>query len=191
MGFIDTMRSQGFAVESICRVLHEQGCQIAARTYRSWKRARRVIAARTLSDALVVDAVRDTAWTTTVGSDGAIGRKLSPEGLYGRREMTAYLRRTTTPEASAGSVDRAMRTLGLSGVRRDRGIRTTIPAKDGSGPGICSIATSLLRRPTEPGSPTSPMSGPGRGSPMWRSSSMSTPSGSWPGTPRRPCRRTW
>ncbi len=35
------------------------------------------------------------------------------------------------PEASAGSVDRAMRTLGLVGVRRDKGIRTTIPAKDG------------------------------------------------------------
>src|SRR5699024_6633292 len=35
------------------------------------------------------------------------------------------------PEASAGAVDRAMRILGLSGVRRDTKIRTTIPAKDG------------------------------------------------------------
>ena len=35
MGFIDTMRAEGHAVESICRVLREQGCQIAARTYRS------------------------------------------------------------------------------------------------------------------------------------------------------------
>jgi putative transposase len=57
MGFIDTMRSHGQAVESICRVLREQGCQIAARTYRSWKRAGRGIAARTVSDAQVVDAV--------------------------------------------------------------------------------------------------------------------------------------
>jgi hypothetical protein len=32
MGFIDTMRSEGHAVLSICRVLREQGCQIAART---------------------------------------------------------------------------------------------------------------------------------------------------------------
>ena len=32
MGFIDQMRAQGFAVESICRVLREQGCQVAART---------------------------------------------------------------------------------------------------------------------------------------------------------------
>ena len=39
MGFIDTMRAEGHAVESICRVLREQGCQIAARTYRAWKHA--------------------------------------------------------------------------------------------------------------------------------------------------------
>jgi len=131
MGFIDTKRSQGHAVESICRVLREQGCQVAARTYRSWKRAGRVVAPRTVSDAQVVDAVRDIAWTTKVDRDGVLVRKLSPEGLYGRRKMTAYLRRTTTPDASAGAVDRAMRTLGLSGGGRDKGIRTTIPARDG------------------------------------------------------------
>ncbi len=127
MGFIDTMRSQGYAVESICRVLREQGCQIATRTYRSWKRAGRVVAVRTVSDAQVVDAVRDIAWTTNARGR----RELAPEGLYGRRKMTAHLRRTVMPEASAGSVDRAMRTLGLSGVRRDKGTRTTIPAKGG------------------------------------------------------------
>ncbi len=132
MGFIDTMRAEGHAVESICRVLREQGCQIAARTYRSWKRTGRVVPARTVSDAHVVDAVREIAWTTKLNADGVLVRKLSPEGLYGRRKMTAYLRRTVMPEASAGSVDRAMRTLGLSGVRRDKGIRTTIPAKDGT-----------------------------------------------------------
>jgi transposase InsO family protein len=132
MGFIDTMRSRGHAVESICRVLREQGCQVAARTYRSWKRSGRVVAARTVTDAHVVDAVRDIAWTTKVDSDGDLVRKLSPEGLYSRRKMTAYLRRTAVPDASAGSVDRAMRALGLSGVRRDNGIRTTIPVKDGS-----------------------------------------------------------
>ncbi len=119
------MRSEGHAVESICRVLREQGCQIAARTYRAWRRP--VVAARTVSDARVVDAVRDIAWTT----DAQGRRKLNPEGLYGRRKMTACLRRTVMPDASAGAVDRAMRTLGLTGVRRDKGIRTTIPAKDG------------------------------------------------------------
>ena len=49
--------------------------------------------------------------------------------------MTAYVRRTAMHEASAGSVDRAMRTGGLSGVRRDKGVRTTIAAKDGTGAG--------------------------------------------------------
>jgi putative transposase len=41
------------------------------------------------------------------------------------------VRRAAMPEASAGAVHRAMRTLGLVGVRRDKGTRTTIPAKDG------------------------------------------------------------
>jgi putative transposase len=45
--------------------------------------------------------------------------------------MTALLHRTMDPDVSAGSVDRAVRALGLSGVRRDKSIRTTIPAKDG------------------------------------------------------------
>ena len=35
MGFIDQMRAKGYAVESICRVLRQEGCQIAARTYLS------------------------------------------------------------------------------------------------------------------------------------------------------------
>jgi putative transposase len=130
MGFIDAMRAQGHAVESICRVLREQDCQIAARTYRSWKQTGRDssrIAVRTITDAHVVEAVRTTAWSTN--QHGV--RKLAPEGLYGRRKMTAVLRRTTAPAASAGSVDRAMRALGLVGVRRDRHVRTTVPAKDG------------------------------------------------------------
>ena len=127
MGFIDAMRSQGHAVESVCRVLREQGCQIAARTYRSWRSSDRAVAARTISDAHVMDAVRDIAWT--LDQNGR--RKLTPEGLYGRRKMTAYVRRTVIADASFGSVDRAMRTLGLAGVRRDKGVRTTIPAKDG------------------------------------------------------------
>ena len=38
----------------------------------------------------------------------------------------------TTPDASPGSVDRAMRSLSLQGIRRSKGIRTMIPAKDGT-----------------------------------------------------------
>jgi len=124
MGFIDEQRAQGRAVESICRVLSEQGCQVAARTYRAWKTRRP--AARTVSDAQVVDLIRSLAWTT----DPQGRRRLAPEGLYGRRKMTALVRRTL-PAASAGSVDRGMRLLGLSGVLRAKGIRTTIQAKDG------------------------------------------------------------
>jgi len=76
MGFIDTMRSEGHAVLSICRVLREQGCQIAARTYRAWRG--RHVAARTITDAHVLDVVRDTA----------------------------LVRRTTIPSASRGAIDR-------------------------------------------------------------------------------------
>lgn len=126
MGFIDTLRAEGHAVESICRV-RGQGCQIAARTYRSWKDTNRPVAARTVSDAQVLDAVRDLAWRV----DDRGGRRLTPEGLNGRRKMTALVRRRRLPDASFGAVDRAMRSLGLSGIRRDKGIRTTIPAKDG------------------------------------------------------------
>ena len=120
------MRTEGHAVESICRVLREQGCQIAARTYRLWHQPRRVLADRVLSDATVEGRVRELAWT--VDEHGR--RRLTPEGLYGRRKMTALVNRHL-PNASPGSVDRAMKTLGLSGIRRSKGIRTTVPAKDG------------------------------------------------------------
>jgi len=69
MGFVDAMRAQGHAVESICRVLPEQGCQIAARTYRAWRVA--PAAARTVSDAQVVNTVRDIAWCTGVEADAS------------------------------------------------------------------------------------------------------------------------
>ncbi len=126
VAFVDEMRDQGFAVESICRVLREQGCQVAARTYRAWRQPARPLPERTISDALVMDTVRDLAWT--IDTQGR--RRLTPEGLYGRRKMTALVRRRM-PSATPGSVDRAMRALGLSGIRRSKGLRTTIPAKDG------------------------------------------------------------
>jgi len=75
---IDTMRSEGHAVESICRVLREQHCQIAARTCRAWQRG--VVATRTVTDAEVADEVRDASWTT-VDVAGRQLRKLAPEGV--------------------------------------------------------------------------------------------------------------
>jgi hypothetical protein len=129
MGFIDQLRAEGHAVESIIRVLREQGVQIAARTYRAWRQGR--VAVRTVTDAMVVDAVHDAAWTMVTAPDGTSRRKMTPEGLYGRRKMTALIRRTTIGDASWGAIDRAMRLLGLSGVTRAKGLRTTIQAKDG------------------------------------------------------------
>jgi putative transposase len=116
MAFIDDMRTKDHAVESICRVLTEHGCQVAARTYRAWKQANRPIAARTVSDAVITDALLQARGT--------------PEGLYGRRKMTHWLRRQGH-EVAFCTVDRLMRDLGMNGVRRGKTVRTTIPAKDG------------------------------------------------------------
>jgi putative transposase len=108
----------------------EQGCQIAARTYRAWSCAQQPVAPRTLTDALVMDKVRDLAWRVDSEGERAGVRRLTPEGLYGRRKMTKLVQRSL-PEASPGSVDRAMTSLGLKGIRRSKGVRTTIPGKDG------------------------------------------------------------
>jgi len=80
MGFLDTMRAEGHAVESICRVLREQGCRIAARTYRAWS-CQQQVAPRTLTDALVMNRVRDLAWTVEAeGGELAGVRRLTPRG---------------------------------------------------------------------------------------------------------------
>ena len=111
-GFIDEMRARNFRVESVCRVLTEHGVQVAPRTYRSWKSS--MPSARTVSDAHLTDALRATVGT--------------PEGMYGRRKMTAYLRRQGHRVAGC-TVDRLMRDEGLSGVVRGGKHRTTIAAK--------------------------------------------------------------
>src|SRR4029453_12810379 len=111
MAFIDDMRAQGHTVESTCRVLSEHGCTVAARTYRSWKQPGRPVAARTLSDAALCDVL--------------ISLRGTPEGLYGRRKMTPFLRRQGHQVAFC-TLDRLMRGLGMSGVRRGKGMRTTV-----------------------------------------------------------------
>ena len=65
------------------RVLRQQGVQIAARTYRAWRQER--VSHRTITDAIVEDAVRDAAWATITDAVGSSHRKLAPEGLYGRK----------------------------------------------------------------------------------------------------------
>ena len=128
LAFIDEMRAEGYAVESILCVLRQQGLEIAARTYRSWKRPAR-IASRTVTDALVEDKIRDLAWTVNEVT-GQV--QMTPEGLYGRRKWVALLRRQEgLAGTSRGAVDRAMRTVGLEGVRRAKKLRTTIPGPEG------------------------------------------------------------
>jgi hypothetical protein len=76
------------------------------------------VPARVLSDAVVIDAVVIDA-LATVGT---------PEGLYGRRKMTAILRRQGLAVASC-TADPLMRHLGLSGVRRGRRVRHDDPGQ--------------------------------------------------------------
>ena len=126
MGFIDSQRELGHAVESICRVLTSQGCRIAARTYRAWKHAAaptrgEVDLAHTIN--AILDAIR------TVGAEGR--RKLTPEGLYGRRKMTALLRRQGHT-VSGYLVDKAMSLLGHAGCIAPGLMEALITRKDGS-----------------------------------------------------------
>lgn len=181
MGFIDTMGDEGPAVESICGVLREQGCQIAARTYRAGRGG--AAAVRTVSDARVQDAVREASWTT-VEIAGRQVRKRTPEGLYGRRKMTALIRRTTIPDASRGAVDRAMRALGLSVIHGDKDICTTLPAKDGVRAGDLPNWDSAAPGRITPESWISPTAARGLDGLTSRSSSTSTRSASSPGTHR-------
>lgn len=132
VAFVDQRRAEGFAVESICRVLREQGCQVAARTYRSWRAPSRPVSERTVGDALVIDAVRDIAWTT----DPEGRRRLTPEGLFGRRKMTALVRRRM-PEASPGSVDRAIEPLPCKGSDGPRGSGPRSRPRTATEPGTC------------------------------------------------------
>jgi len=62
--------------------------------------------------------------------DALIAVRGTPEGLYGRRKMTHWLRRQGHQVAFC-TVDHLMRDLGLNGVRRGKPVRTTVPAKDG------------------------------------------------------------
>jgi len=97
-------------------VLREQGVPVAERTYRAWKRAQP--STRDLTDAVIIDAVLATR-VNAHGSD-------SPESLYGRRKVTALLRRQGH-DVSARRVGRLMREQGINGLVRGKGVRTTVP----------------------------------------------------------------
>lgn len=116
------MKTDGHGVESTCHALREQGMQVAPRSYRAWKR--QPPAARVLADAAVIDVFHQLRQRDAKG-------RPSPEVLYGRRKMTAWLRRNGFPGISKHTVDRLMRGEGMNGLIRGRAVRTTIPAKDG------------------------------------------------------------
>ena len=109
----------GRSVGSVCKVLREQGVQVAERTYRAWKRAQPCN--RDLTDAVVIDAIR----SARVNDKG----EPTPEAMYGRRKMTALLHRQGLA-VSKRQVDRLMRLLGVNGLVRGKGTRTTIPDRN-------------------------------------------------------------
>lgn len=126
MAFIDQMKAEGRAVESTCTVLSSLGVPVAARTYRAWKAAR-TVSPRGLELAYLMNAIHTIAFII----DPHTGKnRLRPEGLYGRRKMTATLRRAGH-RMSFGRVHTAMAALGHHGVVRTKKIRTTVPGKDG------------------------------------------------------------
>jgi transposase InsO family protein len=91
-----------------------------------------------VTDAEIVDRLR--ALRT-----GGPGGRAAPEVLYGRRKMTTWLNRALAaegrPATSKHTVDRLMRQLGMNGLVRGRGARTTVPAGDGG-----RRAADLLQR---------------------------------------------
>ena len=99
-----------------------RACQVAPRTYRSWRT--NPVPARAVSDAAIIDRLRGLR---TGGADGGP----LPETLYGRRKMTGWLAGNGFPGVSKHTVDRLMRTEGMRGLVRGRKTRTTIAAKDG------------------------------------------------------------
>ena len=124
------------------------------RTYRDWKNGRAVGARSDRRRA-------HRCPRATVGT---------PESIYGRRKMTAYLRRQGHQVAAWHTVDRLMGDEGLSGVVRGRKHRTTVLVERiRVGHRICSTATSPRPCRIANGSPTSPTAGPGRGSSTWPS----------------------
>ena len=108
MRFIDEHRKV-FTVESICRVLSEQGWKIASSTYRA-------AVARIPS----IRARRDEWLATEIARVHA-----DNYGVFGARKVWLVLNRQGIPVARC-TVERLMRQLGLRGAVRGRARRTTI-----------------------------------------------------------------
>jgi putative transposase len=115
------MRERGRWVESICEVLASQCLHVAPGSYRTVK-------VRPPSDRDQSDA---NLLTTLHALRELDARGLPrPEVLYGRRKMTAGLRRNGFPRLSKHTVNRLMRSEGMNGLARSREVRTAIPAEN-------------------------------------------------------------
>ncbi|MEV5308487.1 IS3 family transposase [Streptomyces diastaticus] len=108
VAFIDEHR-QVFGVEPICRVLTSHGLKIATSTY--YAARKRAPSARSVRDAELKTQI------SRVHADNF--------SVYGVRKVWRQLHREGIPVARC-TVARLMRDLGLQGVRRGRGIRTTV-----------------------------------------------------------------
>ena len=136
MDFIRSQEQVGRSVESVCRVLRQQGLQVAARTYRAAKAGYASLSAGLVAMAYLMNAIHTLAYRV----DHATGAfRLAPEGLYGRRKMTALLARLgqpVGPDAVAGyasydRVHRAMSLLRHNGIRRAKRKRQRTDRGDG------------------------------------------------------------
>ncbi len=110
--------------------------------------------------------------------------------MYGRRNMTRFLRRQGHPVAFC-TTDRLMRRLGMNGVVRGRRLRTTIPDKDAVRAGDKLQRDFTASAPDRVWWPTSPTWPPGRAGRMWRSSSTPTRAASSAGRCRRARAPLW
>ena len=113
----------------------EQGCLVAARTYRAWRRGR-LPSRRTVSDAVITDAIRATAGRHPQNSStGAAKRPI----ICGEPLPSRILHRG---QAQAEIWDEP--------IRCGKAVRTTIPAKDTDRPGDL-LNLPVLGRGTQPG----------------------------------------
>jgi putative transposase len=112
VAYIDVHRDR-FGVEPICRVLTEHGCKIAPNTY--WVAKKRPPSARAIRDEGLKDEI------TRVHGENL--------DVYGADKVWAQLNREGTRVARC-TVERLMRDLGLSGVRRGKSYRVTTQTDD-------------------------------------------------------------
>ena len=93
-GFLRRVRADGHAVESVRRVLPEQGCRVAARTYRAWRSRPPAARARSATLRSSTPSLPPPGPSTT--RSAAASRR---RGCMGGK-MTAHLRRTVLPRSA-------------------------------------------------------------------------------------------